>query len=571
MGRKQMSSSNRREYLTATVLDQGLLDRCADNLDQKIEMVLDIETPGDTIYASNRNKYVGGIFYEALAELPIIKRSIGEWLIPELEFSRLSVPISNVNGRFNEFNPGGANFGGWIGKRIDMKMGLRDVTASYFTVYSGFVSDVGGFQRDRANFTIITRDFLDKFTKDFPSSVFTSTSFPDIESGLIGTLAPVIYGDWTVDVNAVGASIPGYPVNGANAGVLAFTTSVQVYISSNDNVYLDTASFILKRGDIFWPFNSADVSIVTGNRVVDIKQSGNGGVTLVDGSAYQFQTGDVFYCKVKGQDLGAYDDNLVAQAKHILLTYGGAISGDFDANWDTYRDKASPAESAISTIKSRVYLNEAQPVMQYVLSMLEQVRLEPFPSRDLKLKLFALHLDEFPSSPSFTVKNWDIEYSSLTPRLDDRNIWNRAKADYSFDPLLNENRLQTPIFRNSPAIVQQRKEISKKVVFPNLYIEADVIYQLKEMLKLASAGSEFIEVNLTQRALLLDIGNFIKLNLDFGGIIYENVPAIIREIGYDPKGRIPVKLWSLQMTPYPGYTPGYAGTVGGSTATITQE
>jgi hypothetical protein len=566
-----MSSSNRREYLTATVLDQGLLDRCADNLDQKIEMVLDIETPGDTIYASNRNKYVGGIFYEALAELPIIKRSIGEWLSPELEFSRLSVPISNVNGRFNEFNPGGANFGGWIGKRIDMKMGLRDVTASYFTVYSGFVSDVGGFQRDRANFTIITRDFLDKFTKDFPSSVFTSTSFPDIESGLIGTLAPVIYGDWTVDVNAVGASIPGYPVNGANAGVLAFTSSVQVYLSSNDNVYLDTASFILKRGDIFWPFNSADVSIVTGNRVVDIKQSGNGGVTLVDGSPYQFQTGDVFYCKVKGQDLGAYDDNLVAQAKHILLTYGGAVVGDFDANWDTYRDKASPAESAISTIKSRVYLNESQPVMQYVLSMLEQVRLEPFPSRDLKLKLFALHLDEFPSSPSFTVKNWDIEYSSLTPRLDDRNIWNRAKADYSFDPLLNENRLQTPIFRNSPAIVQQRKEISKKVVFPNLYIEADVIYQLKEMLKLASAGSEFIEVNLTQRALLLDIGNFIKLNLDFGGIIYQNVPAIIREIGYDPKGRIPVKLWSLQMTPYPGYTPGYAGTVGGSTATITQE
>jgi hypothetical protein len=50
------------------------------------------------------------------------------------------------------------------------------------------------------------------------------------------------------------------------------------------------------------------------------------------------------------------------------------------------------------------------------------------------------------------------------------------------------------------------------------------------------------------------------------------VPALIREVGYDPDGiKIPLRLWSFQLLPFTGYTPGYAGTVGGSTATIDEE
>jgi len=43
-------------------------------------MIVEIETPIGTIYASDRNKYAGSTFYEALLNFPIIRRTVGEWL-----------------------------------------------------------------------------------------------------------------------------------------------------------------------------------------------------------------------------------------------------------------------------------------------------------------------------------------------------------------------------------------------------------------------------------------------------------------------------------------------------------
>ena len=135
-----------------------------------------------------------------------------------------------------------------------------------------------------------------------------------------------------------------------------------------------------------------------------------------------------------------------------------------------------------------------------------------------------------------------------------------------------ENFQETPLFRNNAAITQAGKEISKKIVFPNLYESATVIDQLKETLKITSSYLENVDVTLTWRSLLLDIGDFVKLNVKIQSSEFDEVPAIIREIGYDPAGiKIPMRLWSFQMMPFPGYNPGYAGTVGGSTATITEE
>jgi len=576
-----MSTSNRREYLTATVLDQGLLDRMQDNLDTKLELIIDIETTGDPIHASDRNKYVDGVFYEALTEFPVVKRSIGEWLEPIIEFSRLTVSVSNVDGRYNNLIAGGANFGGWIGKRVDVKLGLRDVGSTYTTLYSGLVTDVGGFQRDQSKITLITRDDFDRVNKDFPSSVFTKDSFPDLEDNFVGTVVPVVYGDWTVSlpernvdgVAAQAASVTATPINGADAGVVAGTTSLRCVVSFNDNVLLDTANVYVKKSDIFYQFNAADVTIFgSGNRVIDIKQGGGGGVSLVEGVPYQYTNGDLIYVRVKGKDLGAYDDNLIEQAKDILMTYGGVLSGEIDANWATYRSKSSPAQSNIAAFKSRVWVQEPQPAMQYVLSMLEQVRLEAFLSRDLKFKLSSLHFEDFQAAPSHVIRDWDVEEETFNPQLDTKNIWNRARAAFAFDPATNNNAFETPILRNSSAITQIGKEISKKVVFPNLYEESTVILQLTEMLKLASSYAEFIEITLTPRAMLRDIGDFVLINVNMGSAIFENVPAMIRDISYDPRGlRIPVKLWSFQMIPFPGYSPGYAGIVGGSTATITQE
>ena len=196
-----MGTSNRRPWETATVLDQALLDECADNLEIKLEMAADIETPTGFIRASDRNKYVGGTFYEALTKFPTIRRTIGEWLAPSIQFSPLRLGLSNVDGRFNNFLPSGADYDGWIGKEVDVRLGLDELAATYFSIYKGQVTDISGFDRDRQRITIITRDQFDKANQRFPNTTLQKSGFPDLEDGLVGTVVPYIYGDWTNIVN----------------------------------------------------------------------------------------------------------------------------------------------------------------------------------------------------------------------------------------------------------------------------------------------------------------------------------------------------------------------------------
>lgn len=581
-----MSSANRKPYETHTgAITQSFLDACFDNLSNKLEMICDIQAPGDgagvySIAASDRNKYVGDKFYEALLVFPVISRTVGEWLTPEVEFSTLTLELNNSDGRFNEFMPSGASFSTWIGRKLRVKLGVGEDSSSYTTIFDGSITEVGGFYRGVKSFTLVARDKYDSLNIQFPNGVLTSTAYPDIDDDIAGKILPVIYGDWSTNVSLAPApltgevaSIPCYPVNGKNAGVLAGTTYVSCVISVNANTSFFGNTVFLKRGDAWYLFDSADIGNVNVDKnYFEIKQGNSGGTTLVDGNPYQYATGDEFFCKMKGKDLGAYDDNLISQARDILITYGGLSAGDFDSNWDTYRDKASPTESAISTFKSRVWIQEPQSVIQYVLSMLEQVRLEAFISRDLKIKINSLHLDDFDSSPSFYVRNWDIARDSLKPSIDTRNNFNRAVGNYNFLPDVGENSRVTSVYRNSAAITAVGKTISKQIVFPNLYELSVVENQVKEILRLSSAYIEIIDCQLTWRSLMQDIGSFVSLNIQIAAMQLTGVPAMIREIGYDPDGlKVPVKLWSFQMVPFPGYTPGYAGTTGGSTATITVE
>ena len=92
------------------------------------------------------------------------------------------------------------------------------------------------------------------------------------------------------------------------------------------------------------------------------------------------------------------------------------------------------------------------------------------------------------------------------------------------------------------------------------------------MIKLASSYSELIDVSLTPRSVKKDIGDFVELNVKIGAVEYSGVPAMIRDFGYDPSGfAIPCKMWCFGLVPFPGWTPGYSGIVGGYNATITKE
>ena len=574
-----MSSSNRRPYASATVLDQTLLDDSSDNLVHKLEMIADVETPTGTIHISDRAKYVGGVYYEPRVQFPDINRTIGEWLSNELEFSSLDLSINNTDQKYNNLLQGGADYEGFIGRRITVKIGLAEIASTYTEVFSGVVTDAAGFGRDVLSFKLTARNDFERVNLLIPQQFFIEDDFPDIEDNFIGLGAPVIYGDWTTNLRPEGSEVPAFPVNGNDIAVnesledpSAGDTPLKLVVSSTPIKSFDTATVTLFRGDAYYIFDASDINIVpaTDNTAFEITQKN----LDVDGTPFIYNTGDEFYVRVVGVDLGTVTDNIVAQAKDMIKRFAGLVDADFTLNWATYQGKTTPTESAISTMKSRVWIQEGTEMFKYVASMLEQVRLEPFVNRDNKFDLSSLHFDDFTTklaAVDMTVKNWDVVRGTFKPQIDERNNWNRAKADFDFNPAKGEQQRSTALYRNQDAIDQAGKPISKLVVFPNLYVKTDVVNQLIEMLKLASSYSEMIDMGLTSRAIRQELGDFVKLDVKIGSIEMDEIPAMIRSIQYSPEGlELPVKVWSFQMVGFFGYT-APAGWVGGVAATITKE
>jgi hypothetical protein len=565
-----MSGTDREPWKTATSLTQSLLDECADNLSCGLEMICEISLPGGgTIYASDRNKYVGNRFYEALLKFPAIERTIGEWLSSETEFSTLTLDLSNVDGRFNSYLPSGANFGGWIGKQVLVKLGLRDVSATYRTLFKGKITDIGGFGRTTQTITIIARDDNDVLNTQFPQEALTTTDFPYLESDKDGTLIPFILGDWTTGLSVL-ASVPGLVVNGNDPDVYGGArNNVRCVISVNALSYFDSANVYLRRGTDLWVFDSGDILNVSSDKnYFEVDQAGT---TLIEGSPYSFETGDEFFVRVRGPLLSGYRDNAVSQAKKILDTFApGAVT--YSSSWNTYRDKASPAQSAVVSIKSRVWIQEQQAILTYVKSLLQQVRIEAFFNESLEFELAAMHFEDFDDAPSFTTRNWDVEKGSFKTSVDERNVFNRAQGSFNFEPLASEETMQTKFWKSTDSIAQLGKTISKILVFPNLYIQSDVENQIVEILRLACSATENIDFIGTWRCLLQELGGFIAMNVVIGPSQFVEVPCRIRTIGYLSEGmKLSFKLTSFQMFPFKSWSPGYAGIVGGQSATIVQE
>lgn len=656
-----MSGKNRVRYLSETVLNQEFLDWSADNLECRLEVIVKIETPTGFIYASDRNKYVGGTFYQALLVFPVISRTVGEWLAPQIQFSNLSLELSNVDGRFNKFLPGGANYQSFVGRSIEVRLGLGEIESTYTTVFKGQITEVGGVKRSVKSVTLTARDRYDLLSVSVPKHVISRAVFTKVQDDLAGKFIPIVYGDWTVSTDPEPAIVPGYIVNardpfingkkidlefnsGNNSidsknhcfsnddtinfetqgtlptglavatdyfvinastdsfqisatqggspltidnahtgsstvtainrpGATATRGNVKCLIAENDLTFLDTSSVWMRKGENFYLVPPSEiVNVGSGNRTFEVKQNSTGITWVADNKEFLYESGDLFFVKCRGKDLGSHSNNPVEQARDLLLSQGQIFAADFHGNWDTYRDKASPAESAIATTKSRIWFNESTPLIEYALSILEQVRLEAFVDRGQKFKISSLHFDDFVASPSFKVKNWDLVKDSFVPQLDEKNNFNRAQGTYDFHPDRNENAKNSGVYRNQAAISQTGRTVSKRIVFPNLYDDAQVGLQVQEILKLASALFETITLETTWRALLLDIGSFLMLDVEIGSTHFTNVPCLIRDIGYNPAGlKIPLRVWSFQICPFPGYTPGYAGTVGGSSATITLE
>jgi len=578
-----MGTSDRRPYLSATALDQSLLNECSDNLTIQLEMIADIIGVGvvtTDLHFSDRAKYVGTTFYEPRTNFPVLKRTIGDWLAGTIEFSNLVLTVNNTDSKYNQYLPGGGNFDGFIGRQIDVKAGLGEDASTYTIVFSGEITDVSGFERDTSSFTLTARNDLEKVNISIPNEVLIPDTFPDIEDGFVGVGAPVIYGDWTTNLRPEAPEVPAIPVNGLNAGVLAGTTELRCVISSTPIKTLDTTTVTLEREETFYVFAGGDIAILGGtdNTIFDITQMN----LMIDGSPWIYENGDKFWVKVVGVDMSGYglsDFNIVGFCRDILTRFGGlADPADFDSSWDTIAAKAAPPQSAVSLIEGRVWLQESINAMEYALSLLEQIRVEAYVNRDNKFALSTLHFEDFLPAPTFELKNWHVVRGSFKPEIDERNNFNRGKADYLFSPVTNEAKFSTAVYRNETAITQSSREISKLISYPNLIDQTDVVNQLTEVLRLAGAYSEFVTLDTTWIGQQLDISDEINIdNIDIGSINFQQlntdpVTGKIRDVSYNPSGKITIRIWSFLMLTFPGSLKiNGVGITGGFDISITKE
>jgi len=568
-----MAGSDRRPYESASTLSQTIINSAADNQTNSFELVVDIETPTGFIRASDRHKYVDGTFYRALTNFPEISRTIGEWLNNQVEFSTLSFELNNSDGRFNNFLSGGSDFNGWIGKSVTVRLGLREIGSSYFTIFRGFVTEVQGLTRSVQSIVIQSRDRFDRLNTQFPTATFTSDEFGvNLDRNVEGQAKPYILGDWTTDLQAA-AVVPAFPINGDDPDVKddgGLRNAVEFLVSSNALSFFDTDNVYIRSGTELFKFDVADVTLIAdgNNNRFTVDQNGT---SSIDGEPYLFSPGDELFVQVRGPSLGGFQDNILQQAREVLIAFGGAVLGDFTANWNTLRNKTTPTQSAIANIKSRIWVQDTHSAFEYAKGLVQQVRCEIFINRDLDIDIHANHYEDWDDTPDFEFRNFDVVRQTFTPALDDRNNFNTGRGVYSFEPIANENVFSTDFYENANAVTQAGKVIERSIVFPNLYVLSDVENQLTEILRLSSAYAEVISFSSTWRAILLDIGDFVSLDVRIGGVTLENVPGLVREISYNPDGlQLGIRVWSFQMFPFKTYNPGHAGITSGQSATITK-
>lgn len=640
-----MSNKFRRQFAGATQITQSLLDACQDNLLNGLEAIIEIESPdGSLIRASDRNKYVGEHFYEALTNFPAVKRTVGDWLGGGLVFSEIDLEISNVDGRFNKYLPGGSSFGTWVNRRVVLKIGLSDKAESYTTVFSGQITKEGGFSRSTKSISIKARNDFERLNASFPTKVFTQDDYLDADESLWGKPVPLVYGDWTVDVTSPFASLPALVTNGASIfvnneqlkvdivdddGAALFVSKLhrlidgdhvdlvttndskemegQYYVTNAtedsfrlsqtiggasiqvdgnaqdysvqrpnhiprqvvkaliaDNAMTFLGDVYLFRQEYYYKLPTSIYLVNTDKNQIEISQ--NNTAFKINGANWVYNKSDQFFVLAKGKSLPSDGlSNMVAIAKDLLNTFGGGVI-DYDLTWGSYLTKTQD-------YKARAYIDEASELMVYVIQLLEQVMLEPFVSRDLKMSLNSLRFSDWVYPPAKKLTNWDISKDSFQIKIDDKNNFNRGRGVYNYLPDVKENNFSTVYFKNQAAI-DQSKDIAdtKAVTYPNLHRREDVEFFFKETLKIASGFREVATVTVTSRLFLAEIGEMLSLYVDIGSFNLDGVPAMIRDISYNTSElTIELTLWVFTMIPFGSWKPDFYGTVGGSSAIIDQD
>jgi hypothetical protein len=527
-----------------------------------------------TIRFADRPKFVGNDFYEGRASFPQVKKTIGDLLAPTLQFSQFEVVLANMDGFYNAYLTSGVSYFSFIGSVLQIKIGLRDVAASFLTIFTGIVPDQGGFTVARESITIRANDRFDELNIKPNLPFINDTDFPSAPTDVLGKVIPFVLGDWSVgfNVNTYQSQISvddGFGVqtyvkvaspNSFYGGVIGYYVGGGGFVFSIGSYTPDNATAIyIKRGDALMHCNST----LTPANTAGYWSIGVSSLANIDGIAltpYAYQSGDVAVINIKVPYTGTSYSNIIQIAQEILVTLGGlTYATDFDStSWAALKAKSSPASADFTTIKARVWIGaNDKNILEIVLSLLEQVRVEMFVDRNNMIALRALHPDEFTAQADLVrIEQVEINEESATSKADELTFFNQAQINYGFTSITDKTMLTTGQKANLTSISKSGKRVIKGIDCPNLYVEADVLYQLIEFLRFYSTGLTFIEAEVCWVHLLRELGSLVGLNYSIGSIDYANAPMQIRDYAINlANGSILLKLLSFANFPYTGYAP----------------
>lgn len=525
-----------------------------------------------TLRFADRPKYVGNNYYEGRASFPQVKRTIGELQSPKLQFSQFEVVLANMDGFYNAYLPSGASYFPFIGARLQIQIGLRDVSGSFITVFDGYVPEDGGCTTQRETITIRANDRFNSLNVKVNLPSINSTDFPSAPTDVLGKVIPFVLGDWSV----------GYSITAA-ASVLSvddgFGAQVDVVVDSPDSFYggiigyyVGGGAFVFSIGS-YTPDNATAVHIKRGDALIQCNYTAApantagywsmGVSSLVKsggGTApYTYQSGDIAVIKIKVPYTGTSYSNIIQLAEEILVTLGGLSTGDLDStSWTALKAKSTPAAVDFTTLKGRLWVGDNNKnILEIVLGLLEQVRVEMFVNRSGLIALKALHPDEFTAQASLDrIEQVEINEESVQIKVDELTFFNQALINYAFTPVTNKTMLTTRQKLNQNSIDKSGKTVIKGIDCPWLYIESDVLYQLVEFLRIYSTGLNFIDLEVCWVHLLRELGSFLGLSYSIGSIDYTNAPMQIRDFGINlANGSVVLKLLSLANFAYTGYSP----------------
>lgn len=523
-----------------------------------------------TLRFADRPKYVGNNFYEGRATFPTVMRTIGDPQAPSIQFSQFEVVLGNMDGFYNAYLDGGDSYFSFIGARLVVQVGLRDVSGSFISVFDGFVPENDGFEMGRETITIRATDRFNDLNRRSPLPYVNTTDFPSAPADVVGKIIPLVLGDWeagfnvtstgTIDIDdgVSAVAVRTFSPSGFYGGVVGYYVGGGYFVFSIGTYTPDTiAACYVKRGDKLLECNfNATPQNTAGYwsaQVTSLEAVDTSNVT------YVYQNGDVAVISVKvPYAVGEYS-NIIDIAKELLFTLADREAADLNEDsWDDLAAKSTPAQSDFTTLKGRAWIgDEKESVLGIVLGVLEQVRVEMFIDGDGLIKVQALHPEDFPAPAAATrIDQAEVNEDKIQLKADDKTFFNRAWLNYGFTPVTGKTELSTVQKENATSISKSGKTVAKVIDTPNLYVEADAEYQLIEFLRFYSAGISFISIEVAWTKLLLDLGDFVSFNYDIGGLEYSEKPMMIRDLGINlSTGAVQFKLLSLANFPYSGYSP----------------